>query len=503
MWVRIGSGEGRGLSVRVEGERFLIGSGEECQLMVRGQGVSPLHAVFQVHDDGRVDLHDLDSETGTFVEGQRIDAPTAIYGGERIRIGDTVLIPTVEDPEKEARRLHDSEHEHEEPAASVRVHTEGRTVEVVPAPDEDGDGEPDDPATVRVTTEGEAVEVVPARERRRLLRLTREAIVAAGVAMAVAVGVLIFALARGGGGGPDVARLVSAAKPETVLIKARAGNQGQGGSGWVLDHTRGLVITNFHVVNGASEFVVGVNDAPRAASLVAAAPCEDLAMLKVDDPSGLRDFPLGSQSQVSQGDPVLALGYPANASLQDKLTSTTGNVSVPRTSLNVPAQDAAPLDDVIQTDAALSPGNSGGPLIDSRGRLIGVNTAILTSLGREALNGQGYAIGVDRVRDVVGSLRRGRSRGWAGFGLEFPPARFFARNGVPPGVLATRAVPGTAAAQAGFQGVVITAIDGAKLEPTLRSYCNAVRTVHSGQEAVLSVVSKPQSAAKLVRIKFQ
>jgi S1-C subfamily serine protease len=206
---------------------------------------------------------------------------------------------------------------------------------------------------------------------------------------------------------------------------------------------------------------------------------------------------------VSQGDPVLALGYPANASLEDKLTSTTGNVSVPHTALHVPAQDAAPLDDVIQTDAALSPGNSGGPLIDKDGRLIGINTAILTSLGREPLNGQGYAIGVDRVKDVVNDLRHGRSRGWAGAGLEFPSARFFAKNRVLPGVLATRAAPGTAAAREGLANVVITSINGAKLEPTMQSYCDAVRTVGSGQIAVLGLVDKPQAPAKPVRVRFQ
>src|SRR2546423_2427675 len=175
MWVTIGSGEGKGLSVRVEGERFLIGSGEECQLMVRGERVDPLHAYFEVHDDGTVSLHDLGSAGGTFVNGARVEGVTAIHGGEEIRVGDTILTPTVDDPDEEARHLHEAEGEPHDPAAAVRVHTEGQTVEVVPAPDEDGDGRPDDPATVRVTTEGEAVEVVPARERRRLVRATRRA----------------------------------------------------------------------------------------------------------------------------------------------------------------------------------------------------------------------------------------------------------------------------------------------------------------------------------------
>jgi S1-C subfamily serine protease len=505
MWVTIGSGEGTGLSVRVEGERFLIGSGEECQLMVRDEGVDPLHAYFAVDDAGRVRLHDLGSEGGTYVDGHRMEHDVRILGGEEIRIGDTVLTPTVDDPEEEARRLHEYEHEHEpeEPAAAVRVHTEGQTVEVVPAPDEDGDGEPDDPATVRVVTEGEAVEVVPAGERRRLARMTRRAVVAAVAALAVAAVVLILFVSGGGGGGEQsVATLVRNATPETVNIKAEARGQGQGGSGWVLDARRGLVVTNFHVVNGGERFQVGVLDQPRTARLVAAAPCDDLAVLRVDDASGLKQFPLGSQSDVSQGDPVLALGYPANASLEDKLTSTTGNVSVPHSSVHVPTPEAAPLDNVIQTDAALSPGNSGGPLVDRKGRLIGVNTAILTSLGRAPIQGQGYAIGVDRVKEIAPLLRAGRSQGWAGFGIEFPSKELLASKGLPSGILATTAVPGTEAARAHFGGVLITRINGAAVEPTMRSYCDAVHALRPGEGAVLSVVDSIGGAARLVTVHF-
>ncbi|MEA2388680.1 MAG: hypothetical protein QOG41_1453 [Thermoleophilaceae bacterium] len=502
MWVTIGSGEGSGLSVRVDGERFLIGSGEESHLMLSGEGVEPLHAYFEVHDDGNVELHDLGSESGTFVNGARIEHATAIHGGEEIRIGDTVLTPSVDDPEEEARRLHEAEHEEPEPAAAVRVHTEGQTVEVVPAPDEDGDGVPDDPATVRVTTEGEAVEVVPARERRRLIRMTRRALVAAIAAVVVAAGVLVLVLS-GGGNGDDVATLVRNATPETVNIKAEARGRGQGGSGWVLDAGRGLVVTNFHVVNGGERFEVGVQDQPHSARLVAAAPCDDLALLRLDDTGGLKEFPLGSQDDVAQGDPVVALGYPANASLEDKLTSTTGNVSVPHTSVNVPSPEGAPLENVIQTDAALSPGNSGGPLIDRGGHLIGVNTAILTSLGRAPVQGQGYAIGVDRVKEIAGALRNGRSQGWAGVGLEFPPPGLLAKKGLPSGVLATSAVPGTEADREGLRDVLITKINGAALEPTMRSYCSAVHSVGSGDNAVLSVITKRGAAPRLVKVKFQ
>src|SRR4051812_34859147 len=100
MWVTIASGEGKGLSVHVEGERFVIGSGEECQLMVGDPKVDPLHAYFQVHDDGRIELHDLGSESGTFVDGERIDGSHWIEGGEKVRLGDTELLPSHERPEE-------------------------------------------------------------------------------------------------------------------------------------------------------------------------------------------------------------------------------------------------------------------------------------------------------------------------------------------------------------------------------------------------------------------
>src|SRR2546423_15577922 len=105
MWVTIGSGERRGPSVRVEGERFLVGSGEECQLMVRGADVAPLHAYFEVNDDGSVALHDLGSDSGTFVNGRRVEGAEAIPGGGGIRIGATPLPPTLEGPGPGGRHL--------------------------------------------------------------------------------------------------------------------------------------------------------------------------------------------------------------------------------------------------------------------------------------------------------------------------------------------------------------------------------------------------------------
>src|SRR5919199_1799485 len=140
MWVTIGSGDAKGVSVHVQGERFLVGTGEECQLMVGDPKVAPLHAYFQVEPEGRVLLHDLGSDEGTYVNGRRIDAPAVIEGGEQIRIGDTELVPTVKSPEEEAQERA-AALSHEESTAPVRVKTdEGDLIEVVPEHGDGGEG---------------------------------------------------------------------------------------------------------------------------------------------------------------------------------------------------------------------------------------------------------------------------------------------------------------------------------------------------------------------------
>src|SRR4051794_38167040 len=132
MWVTIGSGEGKGLSVRVEGERFLVGSGPECQLMIGNESAAPLHAYFEIGEGGRVALHDLGSEQGTYVNGERVDGSRVIEGGEEVKIGNTLLTTSLADPAEEKPQ------EPPENAPAVRVTTEdGQTVEVLAASEGD------------------------------------------------------------------------------------------------------------------------------------------------------------------------------------------------------------------------------------------------------------------------------------------------------------------------------------------------------------------------------
>src|SRR3954451_14453409 len=130
MWLTIGSGAGKGLSVKVEGERFLIGSGDECRLKVDDPRVDPLHAYFEVHDDGRVEVHDLGRETGTFVDGTEVNGSRFLDGGEVIRVGDTVLTPTLEEPaERQSGRAAEPRDEPEPQSGRAAEPQSGRTAE--------------------------------------------------------------------------------------------------------------------------------------------------------------------------------------------------------------------------------------------------------------------------------------------------------------------------------------------------------------------------------------
>src|SRR3954452_15965474 len=487
MWVTIGSGEAKGVSVHVEGERFLVGTGDECQLMLGDPKVAPLHAYFEVRADGSVRLHDLGSDAGTLLNGRRIDAPAVIEGGEEIRVGDTVLSPTVKDPEEEARERAAAVLNERSREAPVRVKTdEGDVIEVVP---EHGEGE--EGPHLRVKSEDQVVEVVPVGEHRRLRERIGIATGLAGLAVLAAVGALIVFLSSRDDT-PTTAEIVNDARARTVLIDAKSPECESRGSGFVLGAASGLIVTNFHVVNGGHNILVGLDGDIREAQLYSAAPCDDLAVVKVGDSSVMKSLPLASQGDIKEGDRTVAVGYPANAALSASLTSTEGVVSVARTSFDVPSPDGPNYSNVVQTDAAINPGNSGGPLLGDDKRLIGVNAAVLESRGGVPIQGQGYAIGVDRVKEVMATLRTGHSQGFAGFGILFPPSK---RLGG-----AALAVPMKDSATHAF---LLQGVNGTRLHGSFASYCDAVRSVDSGQTAVLAVVAKPGGIPKQVRVKFQ
>lgn len=169
------------------------------------------------------------------------------------------------------------------------------------------------------------------------------------------------------------------------------------GSGAVLDGS-GHILTNFHVIEGAREVSVGLYDGSSyPASLVGADPISDVAILKIDAPRELL-FPvrLGDMSELKVGMRVFAIGNPFGL----ERTMASGIIS----SLNrtLPLRGNRTVRSIIQIDASVNPGNSGGPLLDSKGRLIGITTAIASRTGQSA--GVGFAIPVNLVTRILNDL---------------------------------------------------------------------------------------------------
>jgi S1-C subfamily serine protease len=177
------------------------------------------------------------------------------------------------------------------------------------------------------------------------------------------------------------------------------------GSGFVID-TAGRIVTNFHVVQGAEQIEVSFSnrDSVRA-RVVGTDPSTDLALLKVNvDARALRPLDLGNSDRVRVGDSVVAIGNPLGL----ERSVTAGIVSALHRPLTAPNEFT--IDDVIQTDASINSGNSGGPLIAANGSVVGVNTAIATgNTGTRGNIGIGFAVPMNTVRNVVSQLiERGR-----------------------------------------------------------------------------------------------
>ena len=179
------------------------------------------------------------------------------------------------------------------------------------------------------------------------------------------------------------------------------------GSGVIIDASEGLIITNNHVIDGADEIEITLEDRRQfTAEVIGADPQTDLALLKIDA-RNLQDLTIAGANDVMVGDYVIAVGNPFGLSS----TVTSGIVSaLGRENRTSSSNDR--YEDYIQTDAAINPGNSGGALVNSKGELIGINTAIISRSGSSA--GIGFAVPTRTIRNVIdqltefGEVRRGR-----------------------------------------------------------------------------------------------
>ena len=289
--------------------------------------------------------------------------------------------------------------------------------------------------------------------------------------------VLPAAQATGGSGGPSINEIYERMGPGVVTVEARrtgTAQQGQPspfgqppegregtatGSGFVLDE-EGYILTNEHVVDGASSVEVSFAEEEGVrAELVGADASSDLALLKVDpDDADLTPVPLGDSGQVEVGDPVVAIGNPFGL----ERTVTTGIVSALQRSIGAP--NGFSIDQVIQTDAAINPGNSGGPLLDAQGRVIGINSQIATN-GANSNSGVGFAVPVNEAKRVIPELKEDGDveRAYLGVstGEVTDAAARRAERSSNDGALVGQVTPGGPAAEAGLRAAdVIVRVDG-------------------------------------------
>ena len=206
-------------------------------------------------------------------------------------------------------------------------------------------------------------------------------------------------------GSSSIGELYRRVSPGVVQIRVEAPGTGDSpfgtpggatGSGFVIDE-EGRIVTNYHVVEQAKTVTVVFDDGEEAsARVVGSDPSSDIALLDLVEDREVTVLEFGSAEALEIGDPVIAIGSPFG--LQGTVTS--GIVSALHRELEAP--DGFAIDGAIQTDAALNRGNSGGPLLDAEGRVVGVNSQIASATGSSA--GIGYAVPVETVRKVVEQL---------------------------------------------------------------------------------------------------
>jgi putative serine protease PepD len=273
------------------------------------------------------------------------------------------------------------------------------------------------------------------------------------------------------------------------------------GTGFVFDD-EGRILTNAHVVNGADEVSVAFSDGRIVeAEVIGIDNATDVAVLRVDLPADeLTVVPLGDSASADVGDPVVAIGNP----LGHDNTVTAGIISAVARSIQAP--NGFSINGTIQTDAAINRGNSGGPLFDTGGRVIGINTQIDPGQSNGNI-GIGFAVPVDLVERVAGDLiATGQAQhAWLGVSLVpiTPDIADEMRAPVEAGVMVARVTDGSPAAGAGLRGAtdevqvegmslatggdVITEIDG-KAIATVEDLQAAISAKRPGDEIELRVI---------------
>ncbi len=265
-----------------------------------------------------------------------------------------------------------------------------------------------------------------------------------------------------------------------------------GGSGFVIS-AGGLVVTNYHVVQEADEVQVRLQGREYEAEVVGSDPPTDLALLQVDVGHELEYLALGNSDDLRPGDWVMAIGDPLGLAK----TVTVGVVSAKGRQINISGETS--FENFIQTDAAINFGNSGGPLINVRGEVVGINSAI--NWGAENI---GFAVPVNTLQQILPQLREtGRvSRGYLGIlinDVNYEIAEAFGLD-EPQGVLVSRVIPGEPAAVAGLEhGDIVLEVDGGAVEDS-RFLIDYVSAKGPGESVELTLLRDGERIARTVEL---
>jgi serine protease Do len=259
------------------------------------------------------------------------------------------------------------------------------------------------------------------------------------------------------------------------------------GSGFVVDANEGLVVTNNHVIDGADEIVVNFSDGSKLKvdKVLGKDTKTDLALLKVTPKKPLKAVSFGNSSDLKVGDWVMAIGNPFGLGG----SVTVGIISAKQRDIN-----SGPYDDYLQTDAAINKGNSGGPLFNMDGQVIGVNTAIISPTGGSI--GIGFAVPSDTAMSVVDQLRQfGETRrGWLGVRIQSVTEDIAESVGIKEnvGALVAGVTPDGPAAKAGIEpGDVVTRFDGKEVS-SMRGLPRIVSQTPIGKKVDVELLRKGQ-----------
>jgi S1-C subfamily serine protease len=426
--LKVTAGKAAGSEIALDDE-FVIGRattgdgklGDDPELSRR-------HARLAYRAGGQLTIEDLGSTNGTFLNGRPVSEVQPLKPGDTIQVGTTTLqvldsagnapqatrLGAVPPPKEQATAPGAGAAATPAAAAAVAAGAAAEPAAQQPPP-------PGRPAAPPPSSGGRKGPPVPV-------------LVGAGVLVVALIVVGIVVLAGGGGDDNDKPKVLTSAEivrqnsHATISIDTRGpgfddnGDEtvvSGGGSGVVLNAQKGWILTNNHVIAGATSVKAHLeNGDVVSARVLGNAPCEDVAVVETTTrPPGLKAGTLGRSAGLAAGAQVTALGFPGafeSDITQRRLQSNGGEVS----SKPGPASlggNLPSLPSVIQHDASINAGNSGGPLFDDHGQVVGINTFSAASSGSQNQNG---AIAIDRIKTLLPALERGEDRGYAGWNIE-------------------------------------------------------------------------------------